>query len=618
MPVFGTILIANRGEIAVRIARTCRDLGIRTVAVHSDPDAGARHVQAADEAVLLPGTAAAETYLRIDLIVEAARRTGAEAIHPGYGFLSERAGAARAVIDAGLTWIGPSPDAVEAVGDKVRARRLADAAGVPVVPGTLEPVTTADDVHAFGDRNGYPVAIKAAGGGGGRGFRVANAPGDVEAALEGAAREATLYFGSGDVYLERYVARPKHIEIQVLAERPGQAIWLGARECSLQRRHQKLVEETPPSRYLELAPTLGDAAVRVTNACGYTNAGTVEFLVDQDVPGAESADGGWYFLEVNARLQVEHTITEELTGLDLVACQLRIAAGEPLGLSQDELLVGGRFAPRGHAIECRINAEDPARRFLPSPGIIATYREPAGPGVRVDGGFGSGDEISPAYDSLIAKLVVRGTDREHARRRMLRALDEFEIDGVRTTIPAHRVLLRQPAFVDGTYSTRTVEEGALDELAAAASSSPAATETSDPDLADGAPVAAPSLIVDGKPVSLWNPAMAASVPAARRATASGSTYGTAEGGGPASTPTSTSTPTHVATLDGSVAAPMHGTIVSVLVEAGQAVQAGERIAVLEAMKMETAIVAPSAGTVADLTAQPGMVVESGQVLAVIR
>ena len=575
--MFGRILIANRGEIAVRVARTCRELGVETVAVYSDPDAGAKHVAIADHAVHIPGTAATETYLNVDAVLSAARETGAEAVHPGYGFLSERADAARAVTAAGLVWIGPSPEAVEAVGDKLSARRLAESAGVPTVPGTMDPVTSVDEVLAFGTRHGYPVAVKAAGGGGGRGFRVASSAGEVEGALDGAAREAAAYFGSADVYLERYVERPKHIEVQVLSERAGEAIWLGARECSLQRRHQKLVEETPPSRFPGLIAALGDAAVRVANACAYTNAGTVEFLVDES--------GSFYFLEVNARLQVEHTITEEVTGLDLVACQLRIASGEPLGLTQEDLLGGGRFAPRGHAIECRINAENPARRFLPSPGTITRYAEPAGPGVRVDGGFGEGDEITPAYDSLIAKLVVRGEDREQSRRRMLRALDEFVIEGVRTTIPAHRVLLRNDAFIDGSYSTRTIEgDGALAELAEEAAPSPAAESSNVPDT-----------IIGGSPVRLWHPAVVGSIGAARAPSADGSRVG-----------------------GGAIVSPMHGTILSVAVTSGEQVEAGSIIAVLEAMKMETAIPAPASGELEEVRVTPGDVVEAGQVLAVIR
>jgi acetyl-CoA/propionyl-CoA carboxylase biotin carboxyl carrier protein len=617
--VFDRVLVANRGEIAVRVMRTCRELGIETVAVYSDPDANARHVRAADHAVHLAGIAATDTYLRVDAVIDAARSTGAQAVHPGYGFLSERADAARAVIDAGLTWVGPSPDAVEAVGDKLQARRLAQSVGVPVVPGTLEPVRSASEIHGFGERHGYPVAIKAAGGGGGRGFRVAESPEAVGRALEGAIREAVAYFGSDQVYLERYVTRPKHVEVQVLSEGVGRAIWLGARECSLQRRHQKLVEETPPSGFRELVPSLGEAAAQVADACGYTNAGTVEFLVGRD--------GSWYFLEVNARLQVEHTITEEVTGLDLVACQLRIASGEPLVLSQADLLEGGAFAPRGWSIECRVNAEDPSSGFMPSPGVIQRYEQPSGPGVRVDGGFGVSDEISPAYDSLIAKLVVRAADREGARRRMLRALDEYVIEGVRTTIPALRMLLETDEFVDGSYSTTTVEGGALDGLARI--SEPKETASG----ANGAPGvptgklvgvarSGPNpvqpepdshgeavLLIGSSPVRLWNPAIAAAVSAAS------TVQGSERGGRPSQVGRSVA---GSSAGPGAIVAPMHGTILAVAVKAGDRIDVGTPVGILEAMKMETILTAPRAGTVEEVRVEPGSVVQTGDVVAVVR
>jgi acetyl-CoA/propionyl-CoA carboxylase biotin carboxyl carrier protein len=617
--VFDRVLVANRGEIAVRVMRTCRELGIETVAVCSDPDASAAHVRAADRAVHLPGVAATDTYLRVDAVIEAARSTDAQAVHPGYGFLSERADAARAVIDAGLAWVGPSPDAVQAVGDKLRARRLAESVGVPVVPGTFEPVRSASEIHEFGDLHGYPVAIKAAGGGGGRGFRVAETTDAVEAALEGAIREAVAYFGSDQVYLERYVPRPKHIEVQVLSERVGEAIWLGARECSLQRRHQKLVEETPPSRFRELVPSLGEAAARVADACGYTNAGTVEFLVGDD--------GSWYFLEVNARLQVEHTITEEVTGLDLVACQLRIASGEPLGLSQADVVDGGAFAPRGWSIECRINAEDPAMGFMPSPGVIRRYEQPAGPGVRVDGGFGVGDEISPAYDSLIAKLIVRAGDREAARKRMLRSLNEYVIEGVRTTIPALRVLLENEEFADGRYSTTTVEGGALDGLAGESEPGEGASEAG---RAAGVPpeelvVSAGSRASSGRPAPeadgeavlligssaarLWNPAIASSISAA-------ATMQSGAPGARASQPGRNAAGSSAE--PGAIVAPMHGTILSVGVVVGDRIDAGTSVGILEAMKMETTLTAPLAGTVEEVRVEPGSVVQTGDVVAVVR
>ncbi len=560
--MFAKVLIANRGEIGVRVARTCRDLGVASVAVYSDVDAGSRHVRAADEAVHLAGVTPAETYLNLDAILEAARTTGAEAVHPGYGFLSERAEAAEAVSAAGLVWIGPPPDASRATGDKVEARRLATSVGVSVVPGTLDPVRTAEEVQAFGATSGYPIVIKAAGGGGGRGLRVAASAGDVVEAFEAAAREAEAYFGYGAVYLERYLTRPKHLEAQILSPGPGEAMWLGVRDCSLQRRHQKLVEETPPARFLDVVPRIGEAAVAVANACGYVNAGTVEFLLDTD-------DGSFYFLEVNARLQVEHTITEEVLGIDLVAAQLRIAAGDPLGFSASEL------TPRGHAIECRINAEDPSRGFLPGPGRITTYREPGGPGVRVDSGFGEGDEVPGAYDSLIAKLIVHAETREEARRRMLRALDEFVIEGVPTTIPAHRLLLENAEFVDGSYTTRTAEGGALDALAPA-----------DP-ATDGSGEEQAVLMVEGVAVRLWHPAMAGSVSAATHHAGGGS---------------------------GEVVAPMHGTLLKVLVAEGDTVQAGDPVAVLEAMKMETHVAATASGTITEVLASPGDVVEAAQVL----
>ncbi|MDP8956533.1 MAG: biotin/lipoyl-binding protein [Actinomycetota bacterium] len=587
--MFSKLVIANRGEIAVRIARTCHDLGIEVVAVHSDVDSSAQHVAIADQSIHLPGVSPVETYLNVGAIVGAARATGAEALHPGYGFLSERADAAKAVADAGMVWIGPPPEALEASGDKLQARRLAESAGVAPVPGTLEPVQGAEAALAFGEQHGYPIAIKAAGGGGGRGLKVAASPGEVAGALESAAREAKAYFGFGDVYLERYLPRPKHIEVQILASSDGKAMWLGARDCSLQRRHQKLVEETPPPRFRDITPAMGDAAVAVANACGYVNAGTVEFLVDED--------GRFYFLEINARLQVEHTITEEVTGLDLVAAQLRIAAGEDLGFTVSDLTDGGRFAPRGHAIECRINAEDPSRKFMPRPGRIARYREPAGPGVRVDSGFAEGDEVSPAYDSLIAKLIVWAPDRETARRRMLRALGEFQIEGIATTIPAHQALLGLDEFVDGSYSTRTVEGGALDSLMP-----PSVSRATDTTPA----VAPPPAREAAEPKSrLWHPAVAEAIGAARTNVTRTSERGANQPARPGRA------------VGGAVVAPMHGTILKLLVAEGDRVEQGDPVAVLEAMKMETQLAAVTRGVVREIRLQPGATVEAGDAVAVI-
>jgi len=550
--MFHRILIANRGEIAVRIARTCHELGVEVVAVHSDLDAGARHARAADQVVHLPGVTPTETYLNLGAILAAASSSGAEAIHPGYGFLSERADAARAVISSGFSWIGPPPDAILAAGDKIRARRLAEAVGVAPVPGTSEPVREAADALAFGDAHGYPLAVKAAGGGGGRGLKVAESADEVTAAMESAVRESEAYFGSRDVYLERYLTRPKHIEVQVLSPRPGGAMSLGARDCSLQRRHQKLIEETPPPLHADIVPAMGEAALAVAEACGYVNAGTVEFLVDED--------GRFYFLEINARLQVEHTITEEVLGLDLVAAQLRIAAGDDLGFGPEDL------RPHGHAIECRINAEDPARGFIPGPGRIELFREPTGPGIRLDSGYGQGDEVPRAYDSLLAKLVAWGATREEARDRMLGALREFQIEGVPTTIPAHLILLENPQFVSGSYTTSTVEGGALAALTATTA----------------------ALAVD-MTARLWHPAMSSGV--RRRA----ETFSDRE----------------------TIVAPMHGTILKVLVSVGDRIDTGEPVAVLEAMKMETYVASAASGVVKSIEVNAGQVVEAGEVVAVV-
>ncbi|MDQ4144662.1 MAG: biotin/lipoyl-binding protein [Actinomycetota bacterium] len=559
--MFDKILIANRGEIAVRVIRTCRERGVGAVAVYSDPDREARHARAADESVYLPGAAPVDTYLNIGALLEAALSTGAQAVHPGYGFLSESAEFAQAVMDAGLVWIGPPPEATRAVGDKVRARNIASSAAVPLVPGVLEPVISTDVLRAFGDEHGYPLAIKAAGGGGGRGLKIARAPDEVEEAFSSARREAEAYFGSSDVYVERYLEAPKHLEVQILAPNPDEALWLGVRDCSLQRRHQKLIEETPPPLWKERMAEMGQAAVALSKACGYVNAGTVEMLVDEA--------GDFYFLEVNARLQVEHTVTEEVLGLDLVACQLQIAAGDPLGVTQADV----ETHMSGHAIECRINAEDPARGFLPASGRIDRYEEPAGLGVRVDSGYAAGDVIPDAYDSLIAKVIVRGADREEARTRMIRALEDFVLEGPSTTIPAHLLLLQHESFVSGTHTTRTVEDsGVLSGL------TPEVDEGPEEDV----------LLVAGRPVRLWHPSMA---PSASAAVHSGA-------------PTS-----------GELVAPMQGTIVKVLVEEGDEVEAGDAIVVLEAMKMETSLTAQVSGKVVELHATPGANAQAGQALA---
>jgi acetyl-CoA carboxylase biotin carboxylase subunit len=441
--LFSKVLIANRGEIAIRVMRGCRELGVRSVAVYSDADRGAPHVRAADEAYPLGGTTAAESYLRGDRIIEIAMVCGAEAIHPGYGFLAENPDFAQACADAGLAFIGPPPSAMRALGSKTSARQLMQRAGVPVVPGTIDPIPTAEEAAKIADEIGYPVALKAVSGGGGRGMRVVERPEDAISAFRQASDEAASAFGDPSMYLERLVVRPRHVEIQILADQHGNVVHLGERECSVQRRHQKLVEESPsPAVDEALRARMGEVAVRAAQAAGYTNAGTCEMLLDQS--------GEFYFLEVNARLQVEHPVTELVTGIDLVHWQLRVAAGEPLNFAQADVTL------RGHAVECRIQAEDPDNRFFPSIGAVRAVREPAGPGVRIDGALEPGLEVTPLYDSLLAKLVVWAEDRPRALERMHRALGEYSVLGVQTTIPFHRWLMRHEAFVAGDLDTELV------------------------------------------------------------------------------------------------------------------------------------------------------------------
>jgi acetyl-CoA/propionyl-CoA carboxylase biotin carboxyl carrier protein len=589
------VLIANRGEIAVRIIRTCRELGVATVAVYSDLDRDALHVRLADEAYTLGGQTPAESYLRVDRILEVVGRSGADAVHPGYGFFSENADFARAVTAAGVTWIGPPPEAIEVMGDKISSRIAAERAGVPGVPGTTDVIRSPDDVTDFGDRHGWPVAIKAAYGGGGRGMRVVNGPSEAAAALESAEREAEKAFGRPDSYLERYLPWPRHVEVQVLADQHGGCVYLGTRDCSAQRRHQKLIEEAPaPNLPAGIEQQIGAAAVTVARACGYVNAGTVEFLYE---------DGAFFFLEMNTRLQVEHPVTEQVVGMDLVALQLRVAAGDTLPFTQPQIEC------RGHAIEVRINAEDPAGgRFLPSPGRITRFRRPDGYGVRTDAGYEDGDTVSQFYDNLVAKLVVWGADREEARRRMLRALRETDIEGVATTIPADIVILEHPDFIAVEHSTKWVEDR-LDlsgvQVTAAADASGAgggATVQRDVDVE-----------VNGRryQVRLWVPEMvqgpATAAPAAASAAAP---RGSAR-------PRQASHHAGGSVGTGTVVVPMQGTIVKVLVSPGDAVEVGQAVCILEAMKMENHINAETSGTVQEVRVSPGDTVGAGDVVAVI-
>jgi acetyl-CoA/propionyl-CoA carboxylase biotin carboxyl carrier protein len=586
------ILIANRGEIAVRVMRTCRELGIATVAVYSEVDRDAFHVRHADEAWALGGQTAAESYLNTESILDVIRRSGADAVHPGYGFFSENTDFARAVSEAGVIWIGPPPKAIELMGDKVTSRRTATAAGVAGVPGTLDPVETAGEVAAFAAEHGYPVAIKAAFGGGGRGMKVVREEKAAEQAMDSARREAQAYFGRPEVYLERYLERPRHVEMQVFCDTQGNAVFLGERDCSVQRRHQKLIEESPaPELSEETRQGMGKASLEVARACGYVNAGTVEFLYE---------DGEFFFLEMNTRLQVEHCVTEMVTGLDLVAEQIRVAAGEPLSFTQDSV------ERRGHAIECRINAENPAKGFLPTPGPITRFSLPAGPGVRVDAGYDAGMAVSQFYDNLLAKVITWGPDRETARRRMLRALDEFHIEGVSSTIPAHRVLLSQPGFVEAHHSTKWLEEELDPEILAEAPAEDVLAagegEGEEPLVARLVPVE-----VDGRrfSVKVWLP----EGPSGGQAPSSG-------GARPRPTRPAAMADSGAAG-SGTVASPMQGTIVKTLVSVGDAVEAGQAVVVLEAMKMENHVNAERAGTVSEVRVSPGDTVGAGDVLVVI-
>jgi acetyl-CoA/propionyl-CoA carboxylase biotin carboxyl carrier protein len=580
--VFAKVLVANRGEIAVRIMRGLRDLGIGSVAVYSDVDRTAMHPRFADEAFALGGQTSAETYLVAEKLLDVAARSGAEAVHPGYGFLAENAAFARAVEEAGLVWIGPPPAAIELMGSKTRAREAMRAAGVPIIPGTTDPVGSAEEVIALGEELGYPLLIKAAAGGGGKGMKVVRRADEAGSAFESAQREGRSYFADPSVYVERYLEDPRHIEVQVLADTHGNVIHLGERDCTIQRRHQKLVEETPsPAVDDALRARIGAIAVDAARVAGYRSAGTIEGLL--------APDGSYYFMEMNTRIQVEHTVTELVAGIDLIRAQVLIAAGEPLELTQDQVEL------RGHAIECRINAEDAASGFLPSPGRITGYREPAGPGVRVDSGVEAGSEVSPLYDPMIAKLIVLGADRDDAIGRMLRALSEYRIDGVATLLGFHQALLTHPCFRAGETCDGIVESQELAERAKQFSH----RTTSLPTSADGAlSELATEAEVDGRRVRVrvLVPEPPYRELARRRqertaaAAASGSEL---------------------------VLSPMQGTVIEVKVEDGDSVESGQVVCIVEAMKMENEITAHRAGLVSALSVAVGSPVSIGQAICAI-
>jgi acetyl-CoA/propionyl-CoA carboxylase biotin carboxyl carrier protein len=590
--MFEKVLVANRGEIAVRVLRTLRELGLGSVAVYSEADRGALHVAYADESFLIGPPPAAESYLRIDRLVETALKSGAGAVHPGYGFLAENAGFARAVEEAGLAWIGPPPAAIELMGHKTEARRVMRDAGVPIIPGTTDPVESVEELHRLGAEIGYPLLIKAAAGGGGKGMEVVEGPEQAERAFETARRQGESYFASPEVYVEKLIVDPRHVEVQVLADAHGNVIHLGERDCTIQRRHQKLVEETPsPAVDGELRARIGRIGVDAARACGYRSAGTVEGLL--------TPEGDYFFMEMNTRIQVEHTVTEMVTGLDLVREQVRIALGEPLSLAQEQVEL------RGHAIECRINAEDASRGFLPSPGLVTGYREPAGPGVRVDSGLAAGNEVSGVYDPMIAKLIVHGVDREHARRRMLRALDEFWIEGPKTLIGFHKALLSHECFVAGETCYGLVESDELAARAAELDGGAALGRPGENPLHGGGPPRRTlervrTVEVDGRrfEVRFLDPEPAW-LELARRRRERIRAGGVGAGGRDA------------------IVSPMQGTVLSVAVGDGDSVAAGQVICIVEAMKMENEVHAHRAGTVADLSVRPGQPVATGQVICVL-
>ncbi|MEA2130021.1 MAG: acetyl-CoA/propionyl-CoA carboxylase, biotin carboxylase, biotin carboxyl carrier protein, partial [Solirubrobacteraceae bacterium] len=583
-----------RGEIAVRIIRALDELGIASVAVYSELDRDAPHVRRASEAYLLGGPAPADSYLNAERILEVVKESGAEAVHPGYGFLAENAAFARACEDASVVFIGPPASAIDAMGSKTRARELMQAAGVPIVPGTTEAVPDLDAARKIAEEIGYPIAVKAAGGGGGKGFRVALSPDELQAAFEGAAREGKKFFSDATVYLERYLPDPRHVEVQILADAHGHTIHLGERDCSIQRRHQKLIEESPAPEWIvddALRERIGKIAVDAAEAVDYRGAGTVEGLLSSDT-------GEYFFLEMNTRVQVEHCVTEMTTGVDIVKEGIRVAAGEPLSLAQDDVVL------RGHAIECRINAEDASKKFAPAPGRIGSYVEPSGPGVRVDSGVRAGSEITPMYDPMVAKLIVWDADREQATRRMLRALSEFEIEGLKTLIPFHQALLQTEQWARGETCRDLLED--RDWLKALAFEKAPAREDEDEETVEQTYTVEVSgrrfdVRVIGPPPVAGAAAngTAPAVPKPQRAVR--------ENGARRSSSGSDTLPS-----------PMQGSIWKVPVQAGQQVAEGDVVTIIEAMKMENEITAHKAGVIAELPIREGDSVAHGDTLAVIR
>ncbi|MSW86780.1 MAG: ATP-grasp domain-containing protein [Actinobacteria bacterium] len=577
-----SVLIANRGEIAVRVIRACRDSGLRSIAVYADPDRDALHVTMADEAYALGGSTAAESYLSIPKIIEIAQRSGADAIHPGYGFLSENADFAQAVIDAGLTWIGPSPDAIRSLGDKVSARHIAQRAGAPQVPGTADPVNGPDEIIAFAKEHGLPIAIKAAFGGGGRGLKVARTLEEIPELFDSAVREAVAAFGRGECFVERYLDHPRHVETQCLADAKGNVVVVSTRDCSLQRRHQKLVEEAPaPFLTEDQLERLYSSSKAILREAGYVNAGTCEFLI--------GTDGTISFLEVNTRLQVEHPVSEEVTGFDLVREQFRIADGGTINYPDPEV--------RGHSIEFRINGEDPGRGFLPAPGSLTTFNLPSGPGVRVDTGFRTGDVIGGNFDSLLAKLIVTGRDRNEAIERSRRALAEFEVDGIATALTFHRVVVEDPDFTDAPFRvhTRWIETEFNNTIPAYSGDSADVLES------DRQTVV----------VEVGGRRLEVTLPGGIAASSGGATAGSKK-------PRKTTTKAKAAVSGDDVIAPMQGTIVKVAVADGDVVAAGDLVVVLEAMKMEQPLTAHKAGTITGVIAEVGTTVQSGTTLLQIK